>query len=72
MCFENIFVKNTIHVLTIYRSPAGDFNQFLVTTDNNRKFLMNFKTEVIICGDIYVNYLIESKKNFHIKLLQFI
>jgi len=33
---------------------------------------MNFKTEVIICGDIYVNYLIESKKKIHIKLLQFI
>ena len=32
---------------------------------------MNFRTEVIICGDIYVNYLIDSKKkvNFHIKFL---
>lgn len=73
MCFENIFrkKKTTIHVLTIYTSPAGDFNQFLVTIDNILKFLMNFKTEVIIHGDINVNYLTDSKKKskYHIKFL---
>jgi fructosamine-3-kinase len=58
ICLE----KNTVDVLTTYRSPAGDFNQFLVTTDNNLKFLMNFKTQVIICGDIYVNYRTDSIK----------
>lgn len=31
---------------------------------------MNFKTEVIICGDVYVNYLIDSK-NKSISILNF-
>jgi hypothetical protein len=52
--------------LSIYRAPTGDFNQFLKKLDVTLKYLYKPKTEFIICGDINMDYLLESnrKKNY--------
>jgi len=44
-------------VLSVYRAPTGDFNQFLKKLDDTLKFLYKPKTEFLLCGDINVNYL---------------
>jgi exonuclease III len=49
-----------ISITTIYRSPSGNFQYFI---DNLEKVLNKIylnTTEVIICGDININYLIDS------------
>jgi hypothetical protein len=53
-------------VLSIYIAPTGDFNQFLKKLDDNLKYLYKPKTEFLICGDINMDYLLESnqKKTF--------
>ena len=47
-------------ILSLYRSPTGDFNRFIKNLDETLKSLYKPKTEFIICGDININYLIES------------
>jgi exonuclease III len=55
-CVLKVHLDNTIiHILTIYRSPKGDFSKFLEVLDNILRFLINPKTEIIICGDISAN-----------------
>jgi hypothetical protein len=58
-----------IHILTIYRSPAGDFAKFFEILDNILRFLINPKTETIICGDINVNYFINSNRKYQLNSL---
>jgi hypothetical protein len=53
-------------VLSIHRAPTGDFNQFLKKLDDTLKYLYKPTTEFLICGDINMDYLLESsqKKNY--------
>ena len=53
--------KNTV-ILCVYRAPSGDFNYFLNKLDNILDSLHNHKTELIICGDININYLENNNK----------
>ena len=49
-----------IYIITIYRSPSGNFQYFI---DNLEKELSKIYTntiEIIVCGDININYLIKS------------
>jgi hypothetical protein len=49
-----------ICIVTIYRSPTGDFQYFI---DNLKKILSMIYSntmKIIICGDININYLIDS------------
>jgi hypothetical protein len=48
-----------ICILVIYRSPVGNFNTQL---DNILQKLCTIKSNLIICGDVNVNYLQESDK----------
>ena len=56
-------------VLSIYRAPTGDFNQFLKKLDDTLKYLYKPKTEFLICGDINANYLLESSRKKHLSPL---
>jgi hypothetical protein len=47
-------------ILDLYRSPSGDFNQFLKGLDTTLKYFYNPKSEFLICGDINIDYLSES------------
>jgi hypothetical protein len=49
-------------VLSIYRVPTGDFNQFLKKLDDNLKYLHKPKTEFLLCGNINIDYLLESNR----------
>jgi hypothetical protein len=46
--------------LSIYRAPSGNFVYFLNGLDTTLKFLYSTKLEIIICGDIIINYLVNS------------
>jgi exonuclease III len=46
----------------LYRAPSGEVNEFLRRLGAPLKYLYNEKSEVIICGDINVNYLNEKSQ----------
>jgi hypothetical protein len=46
-----------ITVLTVYRSPSGNFGKFLHKLDNILNTVHNNKSEFITCGDVNINYL---------------
>jgi exonuclease III len=54
------FQGRDIYLLTVYRSPSGNFNNFINQLENIVHSLYNIKHDLIICGDMNVNYLEES------------
>jgi len=64
-------VYDKLCILAIYRSPLGNFNTFLTNFDLILQKFFNPKFNLILCGDINVNYLVESyKKNQLVNILQ--
>jgi hypothetical protein len=49
-------MKERLCVLDIYRSPIGNFTNFLEKLDMILQKLFNGIYNIIICGDIIVNY----------------
>jgi hypothetical protein len=49
--------KIKIVIITIYRSPTGNYNYFLRNIDSLLNLLYTQKMEFITCGDININYL---------------
>ena len=49
-------------IVTIYRFSLGKFNYFLRSLDNVLQFLYTPTFNIIICGDININYLVESEE----------
>jgi len=49
-------------ILTIYRSPRGDFTNFLKRLDLILQKLYNNKYNIVICGDVNVNYLVDNNR----------
>ena len=61
-----------IRVLTPYRAPSGNFSNFLLKLNTILQSLYTPMLHFIICGDININYLNESKnKNLLDNLLLF-
>jgi exonuclease III len=54
--------KITTIILCVYRAPSGDFDCFLNKLDIILNSLQCYKKELIICGDININYLENSNK----------
>jgi hypothetical protein len=48
--------------LAIYRSPKGDFTNFLERLDLILQKLYNKKYNIVMCGDVNLNYLIDSNQ----------
>jgi hypothetical protein len=46
----------------MYRSPVGDFPIFMTHLENLLQFLYNLKMDLIICGDINIDYLQVSNR----------
>jgi hypothetical protein len=61
-------VTKTSHliILSLYRAPSGEVNEFLRRPDATLKYLYNPKSEFTICGDI--NYINESSQKETSKL----
>jgi hypothetical protein len=60
-------VKTTINkrklcILCLYRAAGGDVSQFIEQLDSTLLYLESIKSELIICGDTNINYLIENYK----------
>jgi hypothetical protein len=51
----------TICILTVYRSPSGNFQFFLNGLENILKKIYQPDIHIIICGDINVNYVVEGR-----------
>ncbi|GFG31309.1 hypothetical protein Cfor_12872 [Coptotermes formosanus] len=51
---------HSVILLCIYRSPSGNFGEFVEQLDRILKYLYKPKFELIICGDFNVNFLIDS------------
>ena len=49
-------------ILAIYRSPSGNFTTFLKNLDSILSTWYSNKIEIVICGDININYLENCKK----------
>jgi exonuclease III len=47
-------------MLSVYRSPKGNFRQFIKGIDNILNYLSKLNTEIIICGDVNIIYLAEN------------
>jgi hypothetical protein len=50
------------YIIAIYRPPSGNFNKFMSHLETIIHQLYNPKIELIICGDINMNYLEESNR----------
>jgi exonuclease III len=49
-------------ILSLYRAPAGDFNQFIKNLDDALKHQYKPKAEFLICGDINTEYLMQTNR----------
>jgi hypothetical protein len=49
-----------MYILSVYRSAKGNFKQFMKGIDNILNYLSMLNTEIIICGDVNINYLAEN------------
>jgi exonuclease III len=48
-----------LSILSLYRVRTGDFNGFMKNLDDTLNYLYKPEAELLICGDINTNYLIE-------------
>jgi exonuclease III len=51
-----------ICILSIYRAPSGSFAHFLDKLEMILNLLHSNNTQLIICGDINISYLVENIK----------
>jgi hypothetical protein len=49
-----------IHILSVYRSPTGNFMHFIKGIDTILNHLSKSNIDIIICGDVNINYLAEN------------
>ena len=53
---------NELRIFAIYRSPRGDFTNFLNRLDLILQKLYNNKYNIVMCGDVNVNYPIGNNR----------
>jgi exonuclease III len=61
LAMSYMLIPNIYHILCIYRPPAGNFTTFLLHLESILTQLYTDTSNVIICGDINVNYLQDSR-----------
>jgi exonuclease III len=59
----------TFCILCIYRPPSGDFPYFLTSLESVLNQLFSNSKNVIICGDININYLENTNNKLHLDSL---
>jgi exonuclease III len=58
-----------VYILTIYRSPSGNFSKFMKNLEHILRLFYNSKMDFIICGDINLNFLEETIRVKQLKAL---
>jgi hypothetical protein len=56
-------------IITIYRSPSGNFQYFIDNLEKILSMICSNTIEIILCGDINVNYPIDSTHTNNYKQL---
>jgi hypothetical protein len=71
ICAIQLLLTKTANliILSLYRAPSGDVNEFLKRLDAILKYLYGPKSKFIICGDININYLNENNRKKQINSL---
>jgi exonuclease III len=64
------FLHIKVCIITIYRSPDCNFQNFIKELDNIINKIYKPGIQLIICGDININYLIESKEKQELNNIQ--
>jgi len=63
VCALNLeLIPSNIKIMTIYRALTGNFEIFLKKLDTILSTLYKTDLKLIICGDININYLVDSEK----------
>jgi exonuclease III len=63
ICAVKVETKSSkLIILSLYRVPTGHFNQFIKNLDDTLKHLYKPEAELLICGDINTDYLIDSNQ----------
>lgn len=70
VCATKVYF-NTRHayIITIYRAPSGNFDLFITKLDTILRKLHTVTTEFIICGDINIDYLVDSNRKSRLEAL---
>jgi hypothetical protein len=61
-CVKFKFQGKEIYILTVYRSPSGNFANFIGNLEKIVCSFFNYKNDLIICGDMNFNYLEQSSR----------
>jgi hypothetical protein len=61
--------EHDIVIICLYRSPSGDFYQFLQLLDGMLIYLCKPRTELMLCGDLHVNFLMNSNYKLELTVL---
>ena len=56
-------------ICCIYRAPSGNTNQYLELLDNTWKHLHHSSVELLLCGNMNVNYVIEKKNELKLNMI---
>jgi len=56
-------------IIAIYRAPTGNFELFISRLDTILRKLYTATTEYIICGNININYLVDSDRKVQLEAL---
>jgi exonuclease III len=60
-CVMKLYLScSTIVIVSIYRSPTGNFEYFLKKLETLLNFIKDNSKELIICGDFNINFLNDS------------
>jgi hypothetical protein len=63
ICGVKLEVQSSLFcIITVYRSPSGNFNRFLETLDAVLQLIYSPSLGIIICGDININYLVVNEQ----------
>ena len=70
VCAIKVNLNDTnICIIAIYRAPSGDFELFISKLDTVLRKVYTTTTKCIICGDINIDYLIDSEKKNRLNAL---
>jgi exonuclease III len=61
-CVKFKFRGKKFYILTVYGSPSGNFTNFISQLEKIVHSFFNYKNSLIICGDMNVNYLEDSRR----------
>jgi hypothetical protein len=63
------FNTKSVCIIATYRAPSGNFDLFISKLDTILRKLYFVTTEYVICGDINVDYLVDSDRKSRLEAL---